>query len=176
MAKPGIALNELKIKELREKKGWSQAVLAKKCGYRRSLISNAENGRRVSEDARLCLAKALECSPDDLLQELRTDQTTIRPGLTRIVTADGKTQSLMLVDDMVIGIAGLHGAQLYIKNTFIGRLIVYALLYISGKWGEAASVILWLDTCGFIFLSIMNVRRMRHLTLEIERKYDLEPD
>lgn len=56
------------VRELRRKKGWSQAVLSEITGIAISNLSNIENGRsRLGEDRAIMIATALEVSPASLL-------------------------------------------------------------------------------------------------------------
>lgn len=59
----------MKIKELREKKGWTQEVLAQKAGLHRVSIGMIEVGMRKNPDleTRKKLAKALGAKLIDLL-------------------------------------------------------------------------------------------------------------
>ena len=56
------------IKELRTKKGWSQAILSEISGIAVSNISNIERGKsRLGEDRAIILAEALSVKPEFLL-------------------------------------------------------------------------------------------------------------
>ena len=56
------------VKELRKKKGWTQAVLAKITDMAVSNLSNIESGRsRLGEDRAILLAEALGVRPEFLL-------------------------------------------------------------------------------------------------------------
>jgi transcriptional regulator with XRE-family HTH domain len=66
----------LKLKELRERKGLSQAQLAKTVGVRQATISDLETGksRRIELDLLEKLAKALGVKPAGLLANTRKKQ------------------------------------------------------------------------------------------------------
>lgn len=61
---------QLKIKQLREQKGWSQSKLARKAGISRNYLSEIEHGKYQNIGAEiLCkLAKALNCTLNDLVE------------------------------------------------------------------------------------------------------------
>jgi transcriptional regulator with XRE-family HTH domain len=62
---------EIKIRELRLKRGWSQVELAKHAGVMQSTVSELETGKaRRLLDVLEKIAKALEVSPGDLLGQL----------------------------------------------------------------------------------------------------------
>ena len=60
---------ELNIRELREKKGWTQQELADKAGLYQATISNLESGRsrRIEFDKLDAIAEALGVQPGDLI-------------------------------------------------------------------------------------------------------------
>ena len=64
-----LAAIEVRIKELRELKGWSQAELARRSGVSQSTISRLEAGTTPSIDLNNLenLAKALRCDPGYLI-------------------------------------------------------------------------------------------------------------
>ena len=56
------------VKEMREKKGWTQSVLSEITGIAIPNISNIENGRsRLGEDRTIIIAAALEVKPEFIL-------------------------------------------------------------------------------------------------------------
>lgn len=56
------------VKELREKKGWTQSTLSEITGIAVSNISNLENGKsRLGEDRAIIIATALEVKPEFIL-------------------------------------------------------------------------------------------------------------
>ena len=59
----------VRIKELREVKGWSQAELSRRSGVAQGMISRMENGQveSVHLPALEKLAKALRCDPGYLI-------------------------------------------------------------------------------------------------------------
>jgi transcriptional regulator with XRE-family HTH domain len=59
----------LRVRELREAKGWSQAELARRAGVRQATLSAIENELTTSVDFAVLdrLAKALEVDPGFLL-------------------------------------------------------------------------------------------------------------
>lgn len=59
--------NSKKMRELREKKGFSMAELAKEVGCSEPFISQLENGQKEPTGRTLFhLSKALDCSMDEL--------------------------------------------------------------------------------------------------------------
>lgn len=60
-----------RVRELRKERGWSQEVLAGKCGLNRSYLSEVEGGgRNVSLENIEVLADALGISVGELFREL----------------------------------------------------------------------------------------------------------
>lgn len=60
----------LRIKELRENRGWSQAILAEKAGVSRSQLSEIENERKPANTLRLsAIARALDVDVDELFTD-----------------------------------------------------------------------------------------------------------
>ncbi len=59
----------VRVKELREAKGWSQAELAEKAGIRRATLSAIETNQTKGIDFETleCLASALGCDPGYLI-------------------------------------------------------------------------------------------------------------
>ena len=59
----------LRVKELREAKGWSQAELADKAGIRRATVSAIESNQKTGVDFETLerMAKALGCDPGYLI-------------------------------------------------------------------------------------------------------------
>lgn len=76
----------LRIKQLREVNGWSQAELARRSGVHQSVISRLESGQSQSVSLRNLekLAGALECDPGYLIAK-RADakRPSARPRRTR---------------------------------------------------------------------------------------------
>jgi transcriptional regulator with XRE-family HTH domain len=64
---------EIRIQELREAKGWSQAELARRANVRPSTLVDMEKGRagRVGLDVLERLADALEVDPGFLIRRTR---------------------------------------------------------------------------------------------------------
>ena len=59
-----------RIKELREEKGMTQEQLAKKAAVSATMVSYIETGlKSVSVKTLYLMAKALDCTTDDLLKE-----------------------------------------------------------------------------------------------------------
>ena len=63
--KAAYVCNSVLLRQLREKRGWSQAVLAKESGYSLRLISKVESGESISIQAIENIAEAL--TTDDLV-------------------------------------------------------------------------------------------------------------
>ena len=63
----------LRVKELREAKGWSQAELADKAGIRRATVSAIESNQKTGVDFETLerMAKALGCDPGYLIVKKR---------------------------------------------------------------------------------------------------------
>lgn len=57
-----------KVKEMREKKKWTQENLAEKSGVSRAIISRLENGEEVitTTDTLMKIAKAFGCKVSDI--------------------------------------------------------------------------------------------------------------
>lgn len=73
------------LKELRLKKGWSQAVLAEVSGMAVSNISNIERCRsRLGEDRAILLAEALGVKPEFLLFPNGFERKDLEPRLQAI--------------------------------------------------------------------------------------------
>lgn len=73
------------VKELREKKEWTQAILSDLTGIAVSNISNIENDRsRLGEDRAIILAAALEVKPEFLLFPNGFEREDLKPRLTKI--------------------------------------------------------------------------------------------
>lgn len=65
-----------RIKQMREKRRWSQLMLSEKAGINNSVLSRIESGKRPVEDSLLMkFAEILECSSDYLLG--RSDEPTL---------------------------------------------------------------------------------------------------
>lgn len=83
------------VKELRQKKGWSQAVLADLVGMAQTNLSNIESGRSTLGEVRaILLAEALGVKPDFLLfpngferEDLKTKINSIRKKLKHLSQA-----------------------------------------------------------------------------------------
>lgn len=59
---------KLRLKEVRERKGWSQGKLAARSAIARHHISELESGYYMPKMDTICkLCKALECTPNDLI-------------------------------------------------------------------------------------------------------------
>lgn len=70
------------VKEMREKKQWTQAVLSEVTGIAVSNISNIENGHsRLGEDRAILLAAALEVKPEFLLFPNGFERPDLQPRL-----------------------------------------------------------------------------------------------
>lgn len=72
-----------KLKELRDKRGWSQPRLAEAAGMSRGYIGGIESGirgRNPSRDVILRLAEALGESPYELLEAAGRLESTDKPG------------------------------------------------------------------------------------------------
>lgn len=73
------------IRELRTKKGWSQAILAEITGMAVSNLSNIENGRsRLGEDRAILLAEALGVKPEFILFPNGFERKDLESKLQRI--------------------------------------------------------------------------------------------
>lgn len=73
------------IKELRAKKGWTQAVLAEITGMAVSNISNLESGRsRLGDDRAILLAEALGVKPEFILFPNGFERADLEPKLRLI--------------------------------------------------------------------------------------------
>jgi transcriptional regulator with XRE-family HTH domain len=73
------------VKELRNKRGWTQAILSELTGIAVSNISNIENGRsRLGEDRAIIIATALEVKPDFILFPNRFERPDLLPRLKQI--------------------------------------------------------------------------------------------
>jgi transcriptional regulator with XRE-family HTH domain len=77
VAKPRIQVDGSKVKEAREAKRWSQETLAKKTGYKTSVIQKFEQGTYFSWPCLKRVADVLDVQEDDLLV------TPPRPGVIR---------------------------------------------------------------------------------------------
>jgi len=72
-----------RVKDLRQRRGWTAAELALRCadkgldGFNRSVLANIESGRRkyVTVDELLALAYVLDVAPIHLLVPVEVDQT-----------------------------------------------------------------------------------------------------
>lgn len=70
------------VKELRTKKGWTQALVAKITGIAVSNISNIESGRsRLGEDRAILLAEALGVKPAFILFPDGFERSDLEPKL-----------------------------------------------------------------------------------------------
>jgi transcriptional regulator with XRE-family HTH domain len=59
---------KLRLKEVREKKNWSQMQLEMKSGVSRNFISEIENEKFIPTIKVICkLCRALDCTPNDLI-------------------------------------------------------------------------------------------------------------
>ncbi len=69
MRKPIVKLTPSQVvKELREKHGWTQAILSELTGIAVSNISNIENGKsRLGEDRAILIATAFGVKPEFIL-------------------------------------------------------------------------------------------------------------
>ena len=73
------------LKELRKRKGWTQAILAKITGIAVSNLSNMESGRsRLGEDRAILLAQALGIRPEFLLFPNGFERADLRDRLKEI--------------------------------------------------------------------------------------------
>lgn len=73
------------VRELRSKKGWTQAILAKISGMAVSNLSNIESGRsRLGEDRAILLAEALGVRPELLLFPNGFEREDLKPRLMEI--------------------------------------------------------------------------------------------
>lgn len=73
------------VKELRIKKGWTQAVLAQITGMAVSNISNIESGRsRLGDDRAILLAEALGVRPELILFPNGFERDDLEPKLRLI--------------------------------------------------------------------------------------------
>lgn len=73
------------VRELRLKKGWTQAVLARVAGFAVSNLSNIESGRsRLGEDRAILLAEALGVKPEFLLFPNGFERADLQPKLKAI--------------------------------------------------------------------------------------------
>ncbi|MCX6107896.1 MAG: helix-turn-helix transcriptional regulator [Proteobacteria bacterium] len=73
------------VKELRIKKGWTQAVLAQITGMAVSNISNIESGRsRLGEERAILLAEALGVRPEFILFPNGFERNDLEPKLRLI--------------------------------------------------------------------------------------------
>ena len=73
------------VKELRLKKGWSQAVLSEVVDMAVSNISNIERNRsRLGEDRAIILAEALEVKPELLLFPNGFEREDLKPKLRKV--------------------------------------------------------------------------------------------
>jgi transcriptional regulator with XRE-family HTH domain len=63
----------LRIREVRQVKGWTQAELARRAGIRRATVNRIENARVKAIDLEVLekLAKALGCDPGYLIVKKR---------------------------------------------------------------------------------------------------------
>ena len=79
------------VKEMREKKGWTQAVLSGVTGIAVSNISNIENGKsRLGEDRAIIIAAALEVKPEFILFPNGFERPDLQPKLKQIRKKLGK--------------------------------------------------------------------------------------
>lgn len=92
----------LRIKDRRTELGLSQAELAKKLGYSgKSMVSLIETGKRSLNASQIGpLAKALECSIDDLVDGPQTVEDEITETLSRM-TDDQKQKALQILRVMI---------------------------------------------------------------------------
>ena len=73
------------VKELRQKKGWTQAVLSDIVGMAVSNISNIERSRsRLGEDRAILLAEAFGVKPEFLLFPNGFEREDLKPRLRKI--------------------------------------------------------------------------------------------
>ena len=73
------------VKEIREKKEWTQAILSEVTGIAVSNISNIENGRsRLGEDRAILIAAALEVKPEFILFPSGFERPDLQPKLKQI--------------------------------------------------------------------------------------------
>ncbi len=73
------------VKELRAKKGWTQAVLANLTGIAISNISNIESGRsRLGEDRAILLSEALGVKPEFILFPNGFERSDLEPRIRSI--------------------------------------------------------------------------------------------
>ncbi len=73
------------VKELRSRKGWTQAVLGEIAGIAVSNLSNIESGRsRLGEDRAILLAQALSVKPEFLLFPNGFERIDLEPRLREI--------------------------------------------------------------------------------------------
>ena len=88
---PGMA-----VRELRKKKGWTQAVVSELTGIAVTNLSNIESGRsRLGEDRAILIAAALGVKPEFLLFPNGFQRTDLEPRLReiqrRLKRLEGKT-------------------------------------------------------------------------------------
>ena len=84
------------VKELRQKKRWTQAILAEITDMAVSNISNIESGRsRLGEDRAILLAKALGVKPEFLLFPNGFEREDLKSRLTEIQKRIEKLQEKM---------------------------------------------------------------------------------
>lgn len=78
----GVGYNPLmrmRIKEMRQARGWTVDVLASKVGMSRSYVSEIENGKKAVNDRRIsAFAKAFGVSPLDLIDDQTLDAELMR--------------------------------------------------------------------------------------------------
>lgn len=73
------------VKELRTKKGWSQAILSELTGIAITNLSNIENGRsRLGEDRAIIFAAAFGVKPEFILFPNGFQREDLKPRLKQI--------------------------------------------------------------------------------------------
>ncbi|MCI5064438.1 helix-turn-helix domain-containing protein [bacterium] len=73
------------VKELRQKKGWTQSILSEIVGIAVSNLSNIERNRsRLGEDRAILLAEALGVKPEFLLFPNGFERADLKPRIRRI--------------------------------------------------------------------------------------------
>ena len=84
-----------RIRQVRKAKGWSQDLLAKKCGISMSFLGHIERGTRImSMDTFVALCNELEISADYLLWDIiRPSDPILLNILNGVKTKDAATYS-----------------------------------------------------------------------------------
>lgn len=79
----GNIIDTVRLRQLRELRGWSQNALAERAGISQSIISRLERGLQTNVDAAVlvALARALTVSVDALLSDPPVDHEYVVPEL-----------------------------------------------------------------------------------------------